>query len=232
VRRFGTWRCVATPDWPIDRGPDPVSEHDAFRCGVAAAVAAHPNQFENKPICQVMHDQSLFNGIGNYLRAEILLRAGVAPFANAKDVLAKCPAISTKLPNDKQDLLTLCRDVPKEVIRLKLSKYQGGNAAAATDTDVEHTKFRQWLRVYSHDDSSWAVDKEGRRIWFRGNAGELFAKFAQKSSLTLAGSSLKKKPSMAVGKKSKPSAVMKAAVSRKMRKHILKKPASVKTTRK
>merc|ERR1711865_243172 len=92
VRRFGTWRCVATPDWPIDRGPDPVREHDEFRRGVAAAVSANPKQFESKPICQVMHDQSLFNGIGNYLRAEILLRAGVPPFANAKDVLAVCPA--------------------------------------------------------------------------------------------------------------------------------------------
>ncbi len=31
----------------------------------------------NKPICEVMLDQKFFNGIGNYLRAEILYRCGV-----------------------------------------------------------------------------------------------------------------------------------------------------------
>mmetsp|Transcript_108026 Transcript_108026/g.304342 ORF Transcript_108026/g.304342 Transcript_108026/m.304342 type:complete len:295 (+) Transcript_108026:61-945(+) len=180
-RRFGAWRCMKSPDWPADRGPDPVKEHSAFRLGVIAAVAARPELFDSKPICQVLHDQSIFNGIGNYLRAEILCRAGVPPFAPARKVLADLPEVAPL--RDKADLLTLCRDVPKEVIEMNLSKYQGGSAAAATGTDSEHGRWEKWLRVYGHDDASWAVDKEGRRIWFRGAPGKLYAQCAQKGSL-------------------------------------------------
>ena len=28
----------------------------------------------DKPLCEVMHNQKYFNGIGNYLRAEIIFR--------------------------------------------------------------------------------------------------------------------------------------------------------------
>lgn len=180
VRRFGTWRSLSRPEWPADRGPDPVTDHDAFRRGVINAVSSKPHLFARKPICQVLHDQSIFNGIGNYLRAEVLFRAGVPPFAPAKDVLAKLPVSQVEGP---PDLLTLCRNVPKEVIDMHLSKYQGGPAASTTDTTGEHGRWEKWLRVYSHDDASWAVDQEGRRIWFRGPPGKLYAKFAQKSSL-------------------------------------------------
>lgn len=180
VRRFGTWRCLSGPDWPIGRGPDPVADHAAFRLGVVAAVSSRPHLFQNKPICQVMHDQSLFNGIGNYLRAEILFRAGVPPFAPAKEVLGKLSAAAEGSP---LDILTLCRDVPKEVIDMRLSKYQGGPAAGTTDTSAEHERWQSWLRVYSHDDASWAVDQEGRRIWFRGPPGKLYQKFAKKVHL-------------------------------------------------
>lgn len=41
----------------------------------------------NKPICEALLNQKYFNGIGNYLRAEILDRACVYPFARARDVL-------------------------------------------------------------------------------------------------------------------------------------------------
>jgi endonuclease VIII-like 1 len=196
VRRFGTWRCLDGPDWPADRGPDPVSEHAAFRLGVVSAVCSKPHLFASKPICQVLHDQSIFNGIGNYLRAEVLFRAGVPPFTPAKDVLMKLPEVAA--PGSAPDILTLCRDVPKEVIDMHLSKYQGGPAANATDTTGEHERWEKWLRVYSHDDASWAVDQEGRRIWFHGPPGKLHAKFSKKSHLVKA----KKSGSVSLSSKS------------------------------
>jgi endonuclease VIII-like 1 len=217
VRRFGTWRCLSSPEWPVDRGPDPVKEHDSFRRGVIAAVASNPDRFRDKPICQVMHDQKIFNGIGNYLRAEILFRAGVPPFAPAEEVLAGMKICQVMQDSNQTDLLTLCSLVPKEVIDMNLSKYQGGQARAATETDAEHGKWQQWLRVYSHKDASWAVDQEGRRIWFRGPPGKLFAQFAQQSSLPQhrLGSSLKKRPAAETRIMKKP------AASR-----IMKKPAA------
>jgi len=181
-RRFGTWQPQAHFAWGAQRGPDPVSQHLAFRQNVLSAVKARPARFERAPICQVLHDQSLFNGIGNYLRAEVLLRAGVPPFAPAKEVFERLAPAPTK-SSAKKDLLELCRIVPQEVMKMKLSKYQGGQAKGVEDTGGEHSKWMRWLQVYGHDDASWATDKEGRRIWFRGAPGKLFSANAKDSHL-------------------------------------------------
>lgn len=187
VRRFGTWRSVDSLEWPVDRGPDPVQEHDKFRQNVVRSFSANPKKFDKVPICLVLHDQGLFNGIGNYLRAEILFRAGIAPFASAKDVLASLKEVAdTSHPSD---LLTLCRDVPNEVIALRINKYQGGKQNTSTDSadsvaaNEGDNAWAQWLKVYGHDNASWAVDKDGRRIWFRGPPGKLYRAFAQKGYL-------------------------------------------------
>ena len=68
-RRFGSWRV--SDEWGEDRGPDPMSEYESFRSNVLANL--HLPLFA-RPICEVMLNQKYFNGIGNYLRAEILLR--------------------------------------------------------------------------------------------------------------------------------------------------------------
>ncbi|KAF2985407.1 hypothetical protein EK904_005541 [Melospiza melodia maxima] len=41
----------------------------------------------DKPICEVLLNQKYFNGIGNYLRAEILYRLKIPPFEKARTVL-------------------------------------------------------------------------------------------------------------------------------------------------
>jgi hypothetical protein len=83
-RRFGSWQV--TEDWgdAKERGPDIVTEHAAFKQLIKSSLDA---PVFNKAICEVMLDQQYFNGIGNYLRAEILHRADVHPFARARDVL-------------------------------------------------------------------------------------------------------------------------------------------------
>jgi len=178
--RFGSWRQKGSFEWSKDRGPCPVKEHAHFRRAVADAVSAKPKRFADRPICQVMHDQTLFNGIGNYLRAEVLHRAGVPPFASALEALGSLPAEATE--NRDPDLLTLCRDVAQEVLNLKMSKYKGGKDAKSEDGEQEQGRWQKWCRVYSHDDASWAVDKQGRRIWYHGAPGKLMARFASKSS--------------------------------------------------
>jgi hypothetical protein len=52
---------------------------------ISAALVKRPRCCEqasvfNRPVCEVLLNQQYFNGIGNYLRAEILFRAGVPPF--------------------------------------------------------------------------------------------------------------------------------------------------------
>lgn len=41
----------------------------------------------DRPICEVLLNQKYFNGIGNYLRAEILFRLNIPPFVKARTVL-------------------------------------------------------------------------------------------------------------------------------------------------
>jgi len=81
-RRFGRWEL--TDQWSPDRSPCPVLEFGRFRQHIASQL--HLKAF-SASICEVLLDQRFFNGIGNYLRAEILYRAGISPFAPACSVL-------------------------------------------------------------------------------------------------------------------------------------------------
>lgn len=69
VFRFGRWEV--NDSWSPNRGPDPVLEYPAFRENILNSL--DNNDFK-KPLCELMHNQKYFNGIGNYLRAEIIYR--------------------------------------------------------------------------------------------------------------------------------------------------------------
>ena len=68
-RRFGSWR--EAEGWGQDRGPDPMYEYALFRRHVLGSLQ---HAAFNRPVCEAMLNQAFFNGIGNYLRAEILYR--------------------------------------------------------------------------------------------------------------------------------------------------------------
>lgn len=160
-RRFGRWEEGG--DWGRDRGPDPVDEYPAFRENILTNLQASPF---NRPICELLLDQKYFNGIGNYLRAEILFRAGVRPFDRARDVLDPDDKKETSGP----DLLELCRQVPLEVINLGCVKnYE-------PDTENTYDDFAGWLRCYNVEGMKNLQDSNGRTIWFSGEAGSLAPK--------------------------------------------------------
>lgn len=96
----------------------------------------------DRPICEALLDQRFFNGIGNYLRAEILYRLRIPPFEKARTVLEALKQqrpspkltlsqkIKAKLQNP--DLLELCHSVPKEVVQLgEAREAQMGNYLCA-----------------------------------------------------------------------------------------------------
>ena len=70
VRRFGSWHFVKE-GWGEGRGPDPMYEYEDFRHNIVENLE---DSAFNRPICEAMLNQKYFNGIGNYLRAEILCR--------------------------------------------------------------------------------------------------------------------------------------------------------------
>nr|XP_014696888.2 endonuclease 8-like 1 isoform X1 [Equus asinus]XP_014696889.2 endonuclease 8-like 1 isoform X1 [Equus asinus]XP_044620321.1 endonuclease 8-like 1 isoform X1 [Equus asinus]XP_044620328.1 endonuclease 8-like 1 isoform X1 [Equus asinus] len=123
IRRFGHWDLGG--EWQPGRGPCVLLEYEQFRENVLQNLA---DKAFDRPICEALLDQRFFNGIGNYLRAEILYRLRIPPFEKARTVLEALqqrrpsPALTlsqkirAKLQNP--DLLELCHSVSKEVVQL------------------------------------------------------------------------------------------------------------------
>uniref|UniRef100_A0A9L0SM47 Nei like DNA glycosylase 1 n=1 Tax=Equus caballus TaxID=9796 RepID=A0A9L0SM47_HORSE len=70
IRRFGHWDLGG--EWQPGRGPCVLLEYEQFRENVLQNLA---DKAFDRPICEALLDQRFFNGIGNYLRAEILYRS-------------------------------------------------------------------------------------------------------------------------------------------------------------
>ncbi|XP_066184829.1 endonuclease 8-like 1 [Sylvia atricapilla] len=176
-RRFGSWRLGAA--WQPERGPCVVSEYQAFRENVLKNL---DDRAFDKSICEALLNQKYFNGIGNYLRAEILFRLKIPPFEKARTVLEalkeqeqrkKDPSLTlskkVKLRQENPDLLELCHTVPMEVIMAEKQLF-----------DPEHSDnyaaFKNWLQCYLVPGMSSLRDRSGRTIWFQGEAGPMAPK--------------------------------------------------------
>ncbi|XP_030670662.1 endonuclease 8-like 1 isoform X4 [Nomascus leucogenys] len=167
IRRFGRWELGGK--WQPGRGPCVLQEYQQFRENVLRNLA---DKAFDRPICEALLDQRFFNGIGNYLRAEILYRLKIPPFEKARSVLEalqqRRPSpeltlsqkIRTKLQNP--DLLELCHSVPKEVVQL------GGKGYGSESGEEDFAAFRAWLRCYGMPGMSSLQDRHGRTIWFQG----------------------------------------------------------------
>lgn len=95
-----------------------MTEHAKFCKNVLANLSKKPFDAE---ICEVLLEQKYFNGIGNYLRAEVMYRAGISPFVVARDVFKNTPSnpdFSNLNENSDKGLLVLylCKKIPEEVI--------------------------------------------------------------------------------------------------------------------
>ncbi|KAM6202444.1 endonuclease 8-like 1 [Rhynchocyon petersi] len=175
IRRFGRWDPGG--EWQPDRGPCVLLEYEQFRENVLRNLA---DKTFDRPICEALLDQRFFNGIGNYLRAEILHRLRIPPFEKARTVLEALQQrrlnpeltlsqkIKAKLQNP--DLLELCHSVPKEVVQL------GGKGYGPERGEEDYAAFRAWLQCYGVSGMSSLRDRHGRTIWFQGDAGPLAPK--------------------------------------------------------
>ncbi|KAG8514517.1 Endonuclease 8-like 1 [Galemys pyrenaicus] len=167
IRRFGRWEVGG--QWQPGRGPCVLLEYAQFRDNVLRNLA---DKAFDRPICEALLDQRFFNGIGNYLRAEILFRLRIPPFERARTVLEALQQrrlnpeltlsqkIRVKLQNP--DLLELCHLVPKEVVQL------GGKGYGPESGEEDFAAFRAWLRCYGVEGMSCLRDRQGRTIWFQG----------------------------------------------------------------
>jgi endonuclease VIII-like 1 len=149
VRRFARWTWRPKSQWDPNRGPDPVKEHEAFKRGVLSSL--EKKEF-SKPIYEVLMNQEYFNGIGNYLRAEILARIDATPFQDARSYIKE----------HGDTLFALCKRLPEEAYIL------GGGQLRDWENpfQIESHSFSEWLLCYNQLGTRQLKDKNGRTFWF------------------------------------------------------------------
>lgn len=146
VRRFGKWKVGY--EWSDDRGPDPTQDLEAFVKNIMDNI--DKKEFD-KPIHLVMMNQKYFNGIGNYLRAEILYRVPDAnPFLPAREIIQQHP-----------EVLALCRELP-----LMAYVMGGGSIKDWKNPFGEEAVPEHFFQCYSNPTMSNLVDANGRRFWY------------------------------------------------------------------
>ncbi|XP_063767318.1 endonuclease 8-like 1 isoform X2 [Eleginops maclovinus] len=179
TRRFGSWQPNGT--WQPDRGPCIMFEYESFRKNVVTHLS---DRTFDRPICEALLNQKYFNGIGNYLRAEILYRLNIPPFVVARSVLeglesedlfdnekpvkAEDSDRVKKVKKEMGDLLRLCHTVPLEVVNL------GGKGYDPQKND--YSAFKAWLQCYYVDGMKSLRDHNGRTMWFKGDPGPMATK--------------------------------------------------------
>ena len=169
TRRFGriTWRPALA--WDADRSPDPVFEWQAF---VKYLVEGRLKglRSSSRGVADVLSDQKCFNGIGNYLRAEILHRVGVGPTARFYQALLACqPRANLETEEEvaiteHNLLLRACHHVPLEVMSLRDTE-DPSESPQAQSSYLGGKPFEEWLRVYGKTDISKQTKVGGQTLW-------------------------------------------------------------------
>lgn len=145
VRRFAKW---SWNDFNEERGPCPLTDYENF----------HKNVMENyrkksafkKPVNEVLMNQEWFNGIGNYLRAEILYRLDINPFSKASDLGEE----------EMKSLLQMCHQCVSDAYVLGGGQLKDWKNPIETDS----TSFKEWMKCYGKLDQK--TDKNGRTFWY------------------------------------------------------------------
>jgi len=145
VRRFGKWK--RSKNWSDNRGPDPTTERSEFVDNILSNIDKKAFQ---RPLYEALMDQKYFNGIGNYLRAEIIYRLGnVNPFLSAKEQIEKYP-----------EILTMCENMPK------LAYKAGGGSLKDWKNPFTDEYNDNFMLCYGNKEMAQCIDKNGRRFWY------------------------------------------------------------------
>jgi len=148
LRRFARWRVDT--HWSENRGPCPLTEFSDFSNLVTQSL---DNKEFNKPMYEILMNQKFFNGIGNYLRAEILGRIDKDPKISARTYIKENP-----------DVIGLCHEISKQAYdigggRLK-DWYNNEEIQDSTNN------FKNWMKYYFNKETCTPIlDSTGRKFW-------------------------------------------------------------------
>lgn len=148
VRRFGKWKW--TKEWSKNRGYDPVTEfYDWIK-----DVSKNYHNIKGY-VSEELMNQRWFNGVGNYLRAEILWRANINPWKKFCEL-------------EHEELAYLLNVIYECMITAY--KNQGGTIKDWMNpfdvSEGNQSSMSNWIIVYNQHGSSMIKDKTGRTFWF------------------------------------------------------------------
>jgi len=147
TRRFGKWKQGVW--WSDNRSPDPTTEFTEFKQNISDNLN---RATFNKPIYETLMDQKYFNGIGNYLRAEILYRIpSLNPNTSGRDAIQSHP-----------EILDLCKSIPE------MAYIQGGGSIKDWSNPFTGAKeiHDNFMICYGRKGMSYKQDRNGRRFWY------------------------------------------------------------------
>jgi len=148
VRRFGKWKWA--DEWSNNRGFDPVRETEEWKNELR-------NSYKDNHgfVSEVLMNQKLFSGVGNYLRAEILCRTQDNPWKKLSEFNAE------EIEN-LMNVTLYCL----ETAYLN----QGGRIKDWQNPFIQNenhaTPMSNWILCYGSLQSSMIKDKTGRTFWF------------------------------------------------------------------
>jgi len=147
-RRFAKWKWSI--NWSPNRSPDPLKESIQWKQDFKDKLSKLK---KDKCLAEILMDQSWCNGIGNYLRAEILYRSDLNPFSSVKSL-------------KKSELELLFKTVAETC---EQSLIIGGGQFLTFKNPNGQTsyinKFKDWLQCYSQPNMS-VIDIKGRKLWY------------------------------------------------------------------
>lgn len=146
VRRFAKWKWAN--GWGKNRGYCPLTEFNEFN--EYLRINWYKQKIFNTPLNELLMNQSLFNGVGNYLRAEILYRMNINPFQPANNLSQM----------EVDSLIKFTHLCCREAYTLG-----GGELKDWVNPNGNSEKsFKEWMVCYNKGAS--VVDKTGRRFWY------------------------------------------------------------------
>lgn len=150
VRRFARWDWRG---WNPERGPDPDTEFDSFVDNIFKNIQT--DRVFQKPIYEVMMNQKYFNGVGNYLRAEILGRIDHDPTISAREYI---------LLNGPEFFAVLSRVIKESYV---LGGGQFKDWYNQADLEKKKSKeFQEWMGFYLNKENCINLkDSNGRVFW-------------------------------------------------------------------
>ena len=148
VRRFAKW---SWNDFDQRRSPCIFHETTSFREKLISNWYTHKD-FKKNRLCEIMMNQGWFNGVGNYLRAEILYRFDKSPFTISSEIS----------PKELETLIEITINCVNQSYKLG-----GGQLKDWKNPEGEDpSSFHEWMKCYGLKTSEKTLDATGRTFWY------------------------------------------------------------------